>query len=265
MRSTLSTLIAAVSLLSAVACDENAADRLLNIDATGAVIGVAYVDRNGNGVLDLPGDGPQPNVRVQLAALSGGTTVASASTNALGAFEIRNLPVGDYQVRVDSTSVPDSLRVVRIDSVHVRVPAADSVGVLVTLSFANLSVKAARALPPGRRVFVEGVTLNGLNVFGDSTVHVADSTGAIRAIRVVSGNVNAGTRVRVLGTTELRDGQPTLADATITQLGSAAQPNPLPVTTQSGATASNGALDAALVQVTAAPIVGATTTPAGDF
>lgn len=265
LRGKFPTLMAAAVLLGAAACDENAADRLLDIDATGAVIGVAYVDRNGNGQLDLPGDGPQPNVRIQLAAVSGGTTVATALTNALGAFEIRNLPVGDYQVRVDSNSVPDSLRLVRIDSARVRVPAADSVGVLVTLSFANVTVAAARALPAGRRVFVEGVTLNGLGTFGDSTLHVADSTGSIRAVRVVSANVTAGTRVRVLGTTELRDGQQTLADATITQLASAAQPQPVLLTTGSAAHANNGARDAALAQVVAAPIVGATTTPAGDF
>ncbi|HEY0303829.1 MAG TPA: hypothetical protein VGC44_02605, partial [Longimicrobiales bacterium] len=185
--------------------------------------------------------------------------------NALGAFEIRNLPVGDYQVRVDSASVPDSLRLVRIDSVRVRVPAADSVGVLVTLSFASVTVSAARALPAGRRVFVEGVTLNSLATFGDSTLHIADSTGSIRATRVLSGNVPAGTRVRVLGTTELRDGQPTLADGAVTQIASAVLPQPVPVSTRSGATANNGALDAALVQVTAAPIVGAATTPTGDF
>ena len=258
-------LNAALLLLAALACDESADNRVLDIDATGSVLGVAYVDRNGNGFLDLPADGPQPNIRVQLAAVGGGTTVATALSNALGSFQFRNVPAGDYRVRVDSTSLPDSLRLVRIDSATVRVPAADSVGVLVTLSFASVTVRAARALPSGRRVFVEGVTLNGLTTFGDSTLHIADSTGSIRAVRVVSANVNAGIRVRVLGTTELRDGQQTLADATITQIAVAAQPAPVGLTTQSAANASNGTLDAALVQVTAAPIVGATSTPTGDF
>ncbi len=265
LRSTLSKLTAAVLLLSALACDESADNRVLDIEATGSVLGITYVDRNGNGLLDLPADGPQPNIRVQLAAVGGGSTVATALSNTLGAFEFRNVPAGDYRVRIDSTSVPDSLRLVKIDSATVRVAAADSVGVLVALSFASVTVQAARALPAGRRVFVEGVTLNGLTTFGDSTLHIADSTGAIRAVRVISANVNAGTRVRVLGTTELRDGQQTLADATVTQIASAAQPAPVGLSTQSATNANNGALDAALVQVTAAPIVGAASGPGGDF
>lgn len=264
LRNKLWTVTAALVLLTTGACDENAAERVLDIDATGSVLGLAYVDRNGNGQLDLT-DGPQPNVRVHLTAVGGGTPVATALSNTLGTFEFRNVPAGDYQARLDSTSLPDSLRLVRIDSTRFRVAAADSVGLLVTLSFANATVASARALPAGRRVFIEGVTLNGLGTFGDSTLHIADSTGAIRATRVLSGTVNAGTRVRVLGTTELRDGQQTLADATVTPITPASQPQPAVVTTQGGANANNGALDAALVQVTAAPIVGATPTATGDF
>ena len=263
-RKVLLTLTAVMSF-AASGCDDSLGDRVLDIDATGAVLGIAYVDRNGNGVLDLPADGPQANLRVQITPSGGGAAIATSITDALGAFAFRNLAVGDYRVRVDSTSVPDSLQLIGVDSAQVRVAAADSVGVLVALSFAKVSVAAARALPAGRRVFIEGVTLNGLTTFGDSTLHVADSTGAIRAIRVLATNINAGIRVRVLGTTELRDGQPSLADATITQLSSGIQPQPTLLTTGTAAHASNGSLDAALAQVVAAQIVGASTTATDDF
>ncbi|HEX6559499.1 MAG TPA: hypothetical protein VF021_08550 [Longimicrobiales bacterium] len=254
----------ALPLLSG-GCSDTSKDSALGIDATGSVLGVAFLDRNGNGLLDLPADGPFPGVAVEVVPRAGGSAVARGISNAVGGFALRDVPVGDYQVRVDPATLPDSVQLVKIDSLQVRVVAADSVPVVVMLSYPALSVAAARALPAGRRVFVEGVTLNAWVTFGDSTLHVADSTGAIRATRVLSGAVATGTRVRVLGTTELRDGQPTITDVTVVQLGSGQVPPPLQLSTGRALSADSGKADAALARVVAVPIVGTQVNAAGDF
>src|SRR5512141_1521045 len=95
-----STGLLALLALSGTACTENMADRVLAIDAKGSVLGVAYLDRNGNGLLDLPADGPVPGVGVEVIPRAGGAAVARATTNALGSFALRDLPVGDYQLRI---------------------------------------------------------------------------------------------------------------------------------------------------------------------
>lgn len=260
-----SVLFALLPLLGG-GCTENSPDRTLAVDATGSVLGVAYLDRNGNGLLDLPADGPFPGVAVELLPRGGGSVVKRAVSNAVGGFDLRDVPVGDYQVRVDPSTLPDSVQLMKIDSAHVRVLAADSVPVVIALSFPAVTVAAARALPAGRRVFVEGVTLNAWSTFGDSTVHVADSTGAIRMTRVLaSPTLASGIRVRMLGTTEVRDGQPTLADVSVTALASAQIPTPLVLGTGRALNADTGKADAALVKVVAAPIVGTHTSSGGDF
>jgi hypothetical protein len=94
---------------------------------------------------------------------------------------------------------------------------------------------------------------------------VVDSTGVVRATRVAPSSVTSGQRVRLLGTTDLRDGLPALTDGSVFLLASATQPTPTTVTTAVASRASGGSLDAALVQVNGATILGGITTPAGDF
>ena len=137
---------------------------------------------------------------------------------------------------------------------------------LVVLSYPVVKAREARTMALGKRVILEGVTLNAWTTYGDSTLHIADSTGVIRASRVAQSNVSSGQRVRLLGTTALRDGQPTLTDATLFQLGSGTTPDPVALTTAAASRASGGnQLDAALVVVANATILGGQTTPAGDF
>src|SRR5687768_6217739 len=145
---------------------------------------------------------------------------ARAVSTATGTFVADALPVGDYNVVVESGTVPDSVRLVRVspdpaafDTTKAHISASDTTAVQIVLGHPTVSVAGARALPVGRRVFIEGVTLNAWTTYGDSTLHVADSTGVIRATRVAFVAVSSGQRVRVLGTTDVRDGQGTLTDA----------------------------------------------------
>jgi hypothetical protein len=126
-----------------------------------------------------------------------------------------------------------------------------------------ISVAAARALPAGRNVVVVGVALNGSTTFSDTTVHLADNSGAIRLTRLRT-TVAAGDSVRVRATTATRDGQPTLDDVTTVALGRGLYPTAPTLTTAAAATASGGTRDAALVVVRGAT-VSDTATVRGDF
>jgi hypothetical protein len=254
----------ALFAVTALACSESASDRVLSLDATGALLGVTFVDRNGNGTFDLVGDVSASNVSVQVLTRGGGSEVATTTSNAQGVFQVGNLPVGEYEVRIDSRSIADSLRLIKVDSAHVRIAKDDTVGVLVTIGYPTVTVREARALTPGKRVFIEAVTHNAFGTYGDSTLHVADTSGAIRATRVQPVAVTSGQRVRLLGTTAVNAGIATLTDVTAFVLGAGSPAPPVTVSTAVAARADGGKLDAALAQVENAVIVGSQTTPSGD-
>jgi hypothetical protein len=107
------------------------------------------------------------------------------------------------------------------------------------------------------------VALNGSQTFTDTTVHVADNTGAIRLTRLRT-SITAGDSVRVRATTGSRDGQPTLDDVTSTSLGRGLLSAAVSLTTAAAATAGGGTRDAALVIVKGAT-VSDTATVLGDF
>jgi hypothetical protein len=133
----------------------------------------------------------------------------------------------------------------------------------LTVGFATVTVAQARSTQVGRIVSVNGVALNSWFTFGDSTVHIADATGTIRAVRVAPVNLLAGDSVRLLGTVAARDGQPVLANVTASVLGVGVLPLAEVVTTAKAATADGGRLDAALLKVINATI-SAVTNVAGD-
>ncbi len=246
------------------ACGSAGADRVLTVDATGTVGAFVYFDQNGTRQFDDNIDRRLPGVRVRVALAGSGTVVAEATSDMDGQLRMSGVPVGDYVVVVDSTTVGDSVQVVRIDTSAVRVDPEDSVGVTVAISFPTFTVAETRALPTADRIFVTAVALSPLAAFGDSTVHLRDATGTIRATRVV-GNVVPGDSGRFLGRRSTFDGQPTLDGVTVFSLGSVGQPQSEQATTIAAATADGGRLDAGLVRVPVAMIVDTMTSPGGDY
>jgi len=121
-----------------------------------------------------------------------------------------------------------------------------------------------RQLALGTRAFVDGVALNRPNLYGDSTLHLADTSGAIRVIRTVQGNIFAGDSIRVAGAVSMREAQAVLTNATIYRLGFGTVPIARPVTTAEAASAIGGVVDAAFVRVTGT-IQSTSTGPGGDF
>lgn len=248
----LSALLLGAAALAA-GCDS--AGSVLEVDATGTVVGGVYRDLNGNGIPDAPSDQPFRSVEVRLVSPGSGAVVARATTDTSGVYTIRDVPVGRYRVTVDPTRLGDSLQAAPLGEVTV-VPDS-SVAVTVPVSFPRLTVAEARALPAGRRVFVEGLVVAA---YGD-TAHVASGGRAIRATRLQSpssidlGNL-PGDSVRVLGTTGRFRGQPILDNATVFVLNSIISlPAPSVLSTAAAAAGGGGTLDGVQVQVRNATLV----------
>lgn len=258
MRNTrLSNAAALLSLTLAVTlfvygCLGTEEDRVLGITATGTVEGVVFFDVNGDRELDLA-DTPQPDVGVRLLVRGTRDTLARVTSDATGGFVV-SLPVGSYNVAVDSASVADSVQVVKIDPPSFDVQLGDTVTSLIALSFPKVTIAEARALPPGQQVFVEGTTVTGRLTFGDRSVHLAGSTGAIRITRVRPSAILPNDSLRVLGRVTIENGQPTLDDATPFLIAVVDPIEPEAVTTAGAASADGGRLDAALVEIAAATI-----------
>jgi hypothetical protein len=259
-----------IGLIGSAACVERGSDRVLEIEAMGGVTGTVFLDRNGNLTQDT-GEGPVQGVAVQLVPRGTKQPAARLVSSIEGGISTTELPVGDYDLVVEAATVPDSLRLIQLTAAGlplvtptVRVVAAAEADIRVVLSFPGVKIREARSTDPGKRVFIEGVALNAWSTFGDSTLHLADSTGVIRAIRVGQSGVTAGQLVRVLGTTAIVDGQRTLTDAAALPVGTGQLPAPTSVPSATAARADGGRLDASLVQVTSAAILSAQPNLAGD-
>lgn len=253
----------AVACVVIPGCLDTGEERVLSIEAAGDVTGVAFLDRNGTGVLEEDDPGLEL-IRVRLLALGSLDTLARATSGPDGVFEMRRVPVGGYRVIVDPASVPDSVPVVLIDPETVTVARDDTVDVEIGLSFPSVSIADARQLPLETTVFVEGVALTGRTTFGDSTLHVADATGAIRATRVRQPDVLPGDSVRLLGTLARSAQQPILDGVVPAVLSIAEPPIPTPASTAVADAAGDGQLDAALIRITNATITD-TATVSGGF
>jgi hypothetical protein len=235
----------------------------LGIDATGFVGGLVYWDVNGNRELDGP-DVPVEGVLVRLLVSEVGGVVTAALSDPAGRFLMRDVPVGRYHVRADGSTLGDTAEVVRIDTSVVELTPDDSVAVAVAVGFPIVTTAEARSLPPGEKVFIVGVALMETGTFGDTTVHLADTPGAIRATRVRSPVLSPGDSARLRGTISTRDGQPTLDEASPFIVLSGPAPDATVVISARAATADGGQLDAALVLLADA-VVDDTGTVGGDF
>jgi len=244
------SIVVALSLLAPLilGCMGTGEDRVLGIDATGMVGGLVYFDANGDRAPDV-GDPGVANVRVRLLVSGTQDTVARASSDGNGFFRMIQLPVGSYHIAIDSTSVADSVSVVSIDTTDVTVAPDDTVPVFVAISFPKVSITAARGLAAGEKVFVDGVTLNGRDTFGDQTLHLTDGEAAIRATRVRNAGIFANDSVRLLGRTATDNGQPTLDDVSVFLLALTGAPGADVVTSAVAGSADGGRFDAALVEV----------------
>ncbi len=258
-------LVAVVGL--AAGCDNAGVDLGFPAESTGAIVVHLYLDADGSRT-NTPLDVTYSGARVALLT-RGGDTLRIVTSDAQGRARFSDVVLGQYQVGVASGGLGDSVSVAQIDTTHITVAQGmDTVRVSVRLAYPELTVREARATTPGRRVFLRGVILAGVQSFRDTTSHLSDSSGAVRLTDVtlrggLAGN-SPGDSVSVLGAVASRDGQPTLAQAIIARFG--ARPSPLPriLSTRLASEASGGTLDADLVQVISAPIVD-TATVQPDF
>ena len=249
-----------MAALSLTRCGNAGEDRVLSISAVGSVQGEVYFDRNGNRVQDAA-DTAMRQVRVRLIATGSSDTVASVLTDSVGEFRVPSVAIGTYVVAVDTTTIGDSLRVVQQSASQIAVAPGASVAVTAAVSFPIVTVRAARQLPLGRKVFVEGLVLVPRPTFGDTTGHMADTSRAIRLTRMRASPATAiGDSVRFLGHLVSRDGQPALDDVALFPLGISGGAAPVVTTAAVARTANGGLLDAALVFVGGVIIVDTATT-----
>ncbi len=257
----------ALFLCATAACTDVTDVHLLEVSATGAVLGSAFIDSNGNGAIDAA-DSALGGVSVILGLPNVGTVVKSATTSPGGAFAISDVPVGSYTLRLDSAVLADSLTMLG-PITSIAVARQDTVSYTLGATFPTFTLAGVRAAAPGNKVFTTGVALNARQNFSDGEVSfraiVAGDTAYLRATNVQRAPLQAGDSVRVLGRTASDNGQPTLNDVTLFILISQATVLvPVEVSTGAASTAGGGALDAALVRIRTAEIAD-TSTVNGDF
>jgi hypothetical protein len=250
-------------LVLASACSDGI--RLVTIPGQGYVGGLVYLDRDGDRVPGGPDEALQ-GVGVRLVIAGTLDTLARATSDANGGFVFGAVPVGRYTVVVPQAAVfGDSVQVVRIDTADVSLGVDDTSQVTVSVSFPSYTIAQARGRPLGEKIFVEGLALSARPTFGDSTVHLRDTTGALRITGARGPLVAAGDSARFLGEVGARDGQPVVQDAQSLIIDIVELPVAVRVTTAEAASAGSGSLDADLVEIAGATIGDDTATVNGDY
>jgi hypothetical protein len=235
---------------------ESGADQIVAVDGTTFVGGMVALDRNGSGTIDA-GDTAVAGVPVQIHAYGSGALVTTATTGADGVYRFPGLPVGTYRISLASTILGDTLEAVALQRDTFTVGVRDTVLVVHAIRYPFVTPEEARAHPAERRVFVEGVALQGWGTFGDASLHVQANGSALRATRVGAAAVALGDSVRLRGTLRDVNGQRVLDDVSAYIVRKAVFPFPMSLpspdtlTTAAAATADDGRLDAAQVHIAA--------------
>jgi hypothetical protein len=165
-----------------------------------AVRGVAFVDYDLDGRYTPPVDAPAPGVVTALLRQGTTDTAAKAVAGPNGAFLMLNVDVGHYTLVAGRGAViGDSLTIMPIDSADMVLAANDTASREVRLSFSMVTVAQLAQTPIGRKVSLEGIALNTLATFRDSTIHLVDRTGFTRAVRVRPVVVNERDSIRIFG------------------------------------------------------------------
>ena len=252
-------LLALVATMAATACDSPLSERTIDTNIAGRALFALFLDNNLNGTFDqfdtiIP-EGEIVVRRVGVAADS-----SRFFTDETGIVLTGTLGIGRYQAFVGATVRGDTLTSA-VDSVVFNVFAQDTTPVALGLQYPELEVGEYRDLPTGRKAWIHGVVLNNPGTFGDSTMHVADSTAAIRAINLrFNIPVSPGDTIDLLGTRRARGGQPAIDPLIAIPRGGGLNPPPIEVETAAAATADDAALDAAFVVVRNAEVIDTTTT-----
>ncbi|HEX2166833.1 MAG TPA: carboxypeptidase-like regulatory domain-containing protein, partial [Longimicrobiales bacterium] len=259
MRSTLR--IAFIASLALIACEGGGG--VVGIDDTGVVTGVAYVDRDGSGTV-TGADVSAQGVAAALVLDATGDTVARATTRTDGTFTMSDIPVGRYRLVAALGTVGDTLAIEQVVDPDVSVAARDTAVRTIRLGYPTTTVTDIRDLPVGRRVIVAGIALNGWTTFADSTVHIQDATGVVRAVRVLQSSLQAGDSVRVLGSTGTAADHVVLADAAAQIVAPARGLPPIDSVGTGDAAAAQGVLENGQARVAGALVVD-TSIVAGDL
>lgn len=257
---------AVLAAATLVGCDNGGASSALGVAATGTVYGRVFYDINGSRSFDAA-DPAYPGARVTLRLAGAADTLRLAATGADGSFRFVDVPVGSYLLAVDSAGAADSARPVAPGPTVVSVLPGDSVEFIGGVSDPSRSIAEVRGLPLGARALVRGIALHALAVFSDTTLHLVDTSGALRASRVRPplGGLTAGDSIVLRGRVALRAGQRVLDDVTVAVVSPTFIPTaPLLTTAQASSGGPFGSLDAALVRL-ANVLVSDTATVAGDL
>lgn len=251
-------------LLSTIACASCAepGNQVLDIDTTGTLSGMVFLDRDGDLTPTNIVDSPIPSLQVTIRTRSG-LHVATARTDSTGRFRADDLPTGTYRVVPDPGVLGDSVRVLA-DHEEATVAARDTARMIIAVGYPTAKIRDLRDRAPGSRVAVNAIALNSWATFGDSTVHFADSTGVIRGFRVRDVVIQAGDTVRLLATTERRDGHAVLDDVALVRTKRGTLPAPVDLNTALAA-AGGTALDGEQVRIRNAVVTDGSSLVGGDL
>jgi len=255
----------ALALLGSLAtCTDSTDVELTTIEASGALVGLVYLDQDGDGSFNAA-DSPRPGVEVALTT-GGGVEVDAAETDSAGVFSLEGVPAGVYELTIPVGELGDSLLLAGGAGQSVTIDFGETVQVELGVSFPVVEIEDFDTLAAGRKVFTSGIALNSRLSFGDGRVHLRGESSALRAVQVERAPVSTGDSIRLLGRTELDAGRLVLSDVDATVLISQAEiPVPVELSTGAAATAAGGLRDAELVRIRNGTISDTMTTLGGDF
>jgi len=241
--------------LFAGACDEGSTGKVASIDAIGAVGAQLVLDYNGNGRIDQA-DTVLVGWTVNLEQPAGGL-IASETTDQNGIAIFEDVPIGRLVAGVPDSELGDTLNLLPASVQPFVLAALQTAEISPVVTLPSYPVQEVRTLSPGKPLFTTGIALNRL-VEGDMTLHIRSGNTYLRVLSLEeTTGFGTGDSVRVSGRTALDEGVPVLDGKAVFRLSAGSgTPAPIVLSTGEAAGAQGGSLDAALVRVNAADILG---------
>ncbi len=239
------------------ACEVPGTRPVLAIEAAADVLGVLFLDLNGNEEFDQTDTGVT-GWSVRLVG-GNGAIVATTLSDTTGVFRFLEVPAGRVLVDVDRDRLADTLNLFGLSlGSELILGLGDTVLVSVGFSYPKVPLGSVDTVPLGRQIFVEGIGLNSVVTNGPRELHLRSEGDALRVTNVVRRAIGVGDSVRVRGRRASEAGQPVLTGAELFLIRSSVEdPEPLALTTGTTATAQGSVFGAELARIRSADLLAA--------
>jgi len=259
---------AVLALLGVASCSMEPAPQF-QVNGTGSLSGILFLDRNQDGNYDpSAGDSALANVHLVVYALGTTDVLAGADTHtdADGRFSLADLPAGTHSLEIDTTGISAAVSFCTNPvpvSIYINETAFASVD---GRTGCVIPINQAEAMPLGSHITVRGTVTSSLAQISTGQAYIEDETGGIELFSPTGPTFQIGDVIEVTATLSTFSNEFELSPVTVNLVMPGTPLSPTPITTADATNAAGDPkadLQGRLVSISAGKLLDVFTTGAG--